>query len=292
MKLLAGFGVVVAMMVLVGSLAIERLGMDNAHLDLLAAKVVPSTRVVGDIDAIVNTYRKDQFHYIVATPAARAVGAPGSISGDLRSDMVLVGSSVRLLETRGLAKGERDRALLGMFRSEFSRYVKLTSSFRSLADAGHLLQAGAVVGAGARDLEWDRIKALMRAWSDHEVATAVAADSASSASYDFSLTLILALLASATAVALALAVTFARRTTRALRAIGAAASAISRGELDQHIEVRSSDELGELAGHFAAMVEYLRSTVAIRTLGSERASSRWRFDRAPHPTSSGTRSSR
>jgi diguanylate cyclase (GGDEF)-like protein len=48
-----------------------------------------------------------------------------------------------------------------------------------------------------------------------------------------------------------------------VRGVGAAAKAISQGDINQRVTVRSRDELGEMAGDFDAMVEYLRSTVAI-----------------------------
>jgi diguanylate cyclase (GGDEF)-like protein len=55
----------------------------------------------------------------------------------------------------------------------------------------------------------------------------------------------------------------ARRMTRAVRSVGAAAKAISQGDINQRVIIRSRDELGEMAGDFDAMVDYLRSTVAI-----------------------------
>jgi hypothetical protein len=73
--MLAAFGVVVALMLAVGLFGIARLGSDNQQLSRLALKVVPSTRAVGDINALMNKYRKDQLHYIVAKPADRPLGA-------------------------------------------------------------------------------------------------------------------------------------------------------------------------------------------------------------------------
>ena len=65
-KLLAAFGLVVALMLAVGLFAVSRLHSDNRHLSQLARVVVPSTRAVGDINALMNKYRKDQLHYILA----------------------------------------------------------------------------------------------------------------------------------------------------------------------------------------------------------------------------------
>lgn len=71
-RMLASFGVVVALMSAVGLIGIARLASDNRHVRKLASTVVPSTRAVGDIDALMNKYGKDQLHYyVVARPADR-----------------------------------------------------------------------------------------------------------------------------------------------------------------------------------------------------------------------------
>src|SRR5919197_3241220 len=89
-KRLAAFGVVVTLMLAVGGFAVVRLGSDNRHLDQLATHVVPSTRMVGDVNALMNKYRKDQLHYIGADPADRPLSAKGSIEGDLLDDLGLM----------------------------------------------------------------------------------------------------------------------------------------------------------------------------------------------------------
>jgi diguanylate cyclase (GGDEF)-like protein len=263
MKMLFGFGVVVALMLVVGLFSVARLGHDNQHLDLLATRVVPSTRAVGDVNALMNKFRKDQLHYIVARPSDRPLSADGSIAGDLRDDLSLMRRSLQKYESGRLVEDQRDRELFEAFKLEFSRYVTITAGFRKLADRGRLLDAGAVVGNGAGDEQWDKLKGLIASWNDHKVATAAAEQHASSVSYRFSVGLILALLIAAVGIGIAVAIVMARRLTRAVRSVGAAAKAISQGDINQRVTVRSRDELGEMAGDFDAMVEYLRSTVAI-----------------------------
>jgi diguanylate cyclase (GGDEF)-like protein len=205
-KLLASFGVVVALMLAVGLIGIARLGSDNRHLDRLASKVVPSTRAVGDINALMNKYRKDQLHYIVALPADRPLSAEGSIAGDLAEDLSLMGRSLRAYRSEGLIEDPADGRLLDTFQADFARYVALTAAFAPLADRGHILAAGEAVGNGPGDHEYDKLKAVIAAWNDHEIKTAQAAATASRSSYDLSVVLILGLLGAAVAIALAVAV--------------------------------------------------------------------------------------
>jgi diguanylate cyclase (GGDEF)-like protein len=263
LKLLAAFGVVVVLMLAVGLIAIARLGSDNQHLGRLASKVVPSTRAVGDINALMNKYRKDQLHYIVALPADRPLSAEGSIAGDLAEDLSLMSDNLRAYRSGGLIEDLADGRLLSTFQRDFARYVAITAAFRPLADQGRILKAGEVVGNGAGDAEYNKLKEVIAAWNGHEIKTAQAAAIASDSSYNLSVTLILALLAAAVAIALAVAIAFARRTTRAVRQIGSAAKAIAQGDIDQRVDVRSRDEFGEMAKDFDSMIEYLRSTVGV-----------------------------
>jgi diguanylate cyclase (GGDEF)-like protein len=263
LKMLAAFGVVVALMLAVGLFGIARLGSGNAHLSRLASKVVPSTRAVGDINALMNKYRKDQLHYIVARPADRPLSAQGSIAGDLAEDLTLMSAQLRAYRTQGLVEDAADGQLLATFQADFGRYVALTATFAPLADQGRILQAGETVGNGAGDAEYNNLKAVIAAWNNHEIKTAQVAEASSHSSYSLSVALILALLAAAVAIATAVALMLARRTTRALRDVGSAAKAISQGDIDQRIVVRSRDEFGEMAKDFDSMIDYLRSTVTV-----------------------------
>ena len=188
-KLLGAFGVVVALMLAVGLFAVARLGSDNVQLSRLATQVVPSTRTVGDVNALMNKYRKDQLHYIVAQPADRP-GAAG-IDGDLAGDLALMGQLLDSYRSHGLVSDATDQRLFAAFRSDFARYVMVTSSFSALADHGHILQAGEVVGDGAGDAEYNTLKSVIAAWLNHKVATADAAAQASRDSNHLGVMLIL-----------------------------------------------------------------------------------------------------
>jgi diguanylate cyclase (GGDEF)-like protein len=262
-KLLAAFGVIVALMLGVGLFGIARLASDNQQLGRLASRVVPGTRAVGDINALMNKYRKDQLHYIVAKPADRPLSAEGSIKGDLAEDLSLMHQDLLAYRLTGLIEDPADWRLLNTFEADFARYVALTAQFVPLADQGHVLAAGEAVGNGPGDAEYNKLKEVIASWSGHEISTARATATASGSSYTLSVRLILTLLAAAVAIGLAVAVVFARRTTRAVREIGTAAKAIAQGDIDQRVDVRSRDEFGEMAKDFDSMIEYLRSTVAV-----------------------------
>ena len=74
----------------------------------------------------------------------------------------------------------------------------------------------------------------------------------------------------ATAIALLLGIWLARTLTRPLGELTAAIRAMERGQLEQRVAVRSSDELGELAGAFNQMsAELARSNQARRQMTAD-----------------------
>jgi methyl-accepting chemotaxis protein len=255
-KLLAAFGVVVALMVGLGAFSIARLGSENGHVSQLAGKVVPATDIVGQASAAMNKYRKDQLHYILSTPADRA-GSQG-VSGDLAGDLTTISGLLASYRSQGLIADATDARLMNTFAADFATYVAKTAGFRALADHGQIAAAGAVVGTGPGDNAYNDLKTANSAWEayKHTVATAAAASSRSS--YQSGRDLIIALLIGAVAIAIGVALLISRSLAGRVQAVGRAASAISRGEIDQHVELGSRDELGAMAADFSQMIVYLR----------------------------------
>jgi methyl-accepting chemotaxis protein len=260
-KLLGAFALVGLLMVVLGANAISSLSGEDHHVNQLANKVVPATETVGQAAAIMNKYRKDELHYVLATPADRA-GSQG-VSGDLAGDLSDMDATLASYRSDNLASDATDTKLLGAFRAAFADYVAKTAAFRALADRGKIASAGAVIGSGPGDHAFDALKAATKAWLDHEQAVATAAGKSSRSAYSSARTLTIVLLLVALTVAIAVAVLFSRRITDAVRAVSRAATAISRGEIDQHVEVRSNDELGAVARDFGEMIEYLKSTAGV-----------------------------
>jgi methyl-accepting chemotaxis protein len=260
-KLLAAFGVLGLFMVVLGVSAISSLSGEDQHVNQLANKVVPATGTVGQASALMNKYRKDELHYILATPADRA-GSQG-VSGDIAGDLSDMSSALNAYRSQKLASDAADTKLLNQFKANFADYVAKTASFRSLADKGQLAAAGAVIGTGPGDDAFNTLKATTQAWLDHERKIASTAAAASRSSYASARILTIVLLVVAVALALIIALLFSRRMADAVRAIGRAASAISRGEIDQRVEVRSSDELGAVARDFGEMIEYIQGQAKV-----------------------------
>ena len=260
-KLLGSFGIVILLMITLGVYSVARLGTENTHVNQLAAKVVPATRVVGWAAASMNKYRKDQLHYMLSTPAERA-GSQG-ITGDLAGDMSDMAGYLATYRTQGLIADATDARLLNTFQSDFYTYVAKTASFKALADRNAIAASSAVVGSGPGDGAFDNLKAAIASWEDYKVTVATRAMAASRASYNLGRTVIIALLLVAVVITIAVALLFYHWIVSALGQVRRAAGAISRGEIDQHIDVQSHDELGAMAEDFRAMVEYLHGMAGV-----------------------------
>jgi len=75
--------------------------------------------------------------------------------------------------------------------------------------------------------------------------------------------LVIALLVFALLAASAIAFFVVRGIMRALRQVLVAAEGIAEGDLDQHVDVKSRDEIGQMAGAFGRMVEYLHESAGV-----------------------------
>jgi methyl-accepting chemotaxis protein len=260
-RLLASFGVVVALLLAVGLLAISKLGSLDGKINQLATRVVPATDIVGQASAAMNKFRKDELHYILSTPAERA-GAAG-VSGDLAGDMQTMSGLLDGYHTDGLVTDATDARLLAAFRGAFDTYVAKTAAFRRLADKGETVAAGEVVGSGPGDDAYNALKAADAAWEKYEQTIAKRTAATSRSTYTAGRSLIIVLLLLAVVVAVGVALAISRRLARGISAVGRAAKKIAGGEIDQRVDVTSRDELGEMASDFNAMTDYLTATAEL-----------------------------
>jgi methyl-accepting chemotaxis protein len=266
-QLLAAFGVVVVLLLAVGGLAISRLSNESNHVTTLATRVVPATNVVGEMAATMNKYRKDQLHYILSTPAQRR-GAAG-VSGDLASDLTLMHQLLAQYHSHKLIADAHDAKLMNTFSAQFFSYVAKTAVFRHLADTGKIAAASNVVGSGPGDAEYTTLKGTEGAWENYKGTIAARSARSARAAYHSGRLMILLILGLAVVLAAGLAVLLATRLSRGIQAVGRAAAAIARGEIDQHVTVTSRDELGEMAADFNEMSAYLSATAEAATAISE-----------------------
>ncbi len=244
---------------------------------MLASKIVPATRLVGEASTTVNKYRKDQLHYVLATPADRA-GSQG-IDGDLAQDLSGMSALLHSYRSQGLVADAADQRLLSTFQADFYTYVAGTAAFRSLADRGQTASAGAVVGAGPGDRAFDALKAATAEWQSYNGRLAAAAAASARWAYESGRALVVVILVIALVLGVACAMLMAHQLTSRVKLViarmaviqtafkerlTAALQALATGDLTVKLQATTSpasasstDELGLIM----SQTEHFRSTL-------------------------------
>ena len=237
--------------------AVSQLDGLSTHANRLGTNVVPGVRSVGESFALMNKYRKDQLHYILATPDER-VGVDG-VSGDLKGTLADMQATLDGYKPSDAGDQQRHDA----FAAGFADYVTKSAGFRKLADRGLTAEAGAQIGSGAGDEAYTKLKDTIAGWSDYKVKGADAAARQAASQAASGRRLILGVRGAAILIAAAIALLLARAITRGVGEVGRAAKAIAGGDVDQKVAVKSNDELGDMARDFEAMIDYLKTMCGV-----------------------------
>jgi methyl-accepting chemotaxis protein len=251
-KLFAGFGVVVALIVVLGVVAVSKLGTMNRDAGSLGG-AVHSVQLVGDMGKTMNEYRKNQLLYVLSdTPAGHADVGPKLVDG--RKAMQADLAEYRAHEV----SNEQDKQLLDSFAAHWKAYTAGDAEFVAHANAHDEQAAFAVINEGTVNDAWDALKADLAAWEKLNVDGAKADEATAASSYSSARALTLVLIALAILVAAAIAFFVSRVITRGVGQALRAARGIAEGDVEQTVAIRSNDELGELGTAFGSMIEYLK----------------------------------
>jgi methyl-accepting chemotaxis protein len=139
--------------------------------------------------------------------------------------------------------------------ASFAQWQALDAKITSLREAGHTDRARSVVD-GAANTASDDLSTKLDSLGSLVEKTANASSASSSSSAQ---TLMIALAVIAIAVAVALAFVLSRSLATRARQMLKAADGIADGDVHQHVDTNSKDELGQTAAAFERMIEYLNT---------------------------------
>ncbi|MDO8212517.1 methyl-accepting chemotaxis protein [Conexibacter sp. CPCC 206217] len=251
-KLLAGFLTIVALMLAVGIVAVTKLGSMRNVTDTFADATVPSVRSAGDIHLAISEYRKDQVRYV----GSAAIGLPDDgQSGDLedlRLSQDLIARAPRL--------DAADIANLDRLDAAWRQYVDTSREYARLAQAGDYREGLGVLTTGAANDAWEGVKTALADLKDHRYSLSAAQANSADSTVRTARTTIIALLIAATIIGIAIALLLARKIAGGLKQMLTAARGISQGDIEQRVEIRSRDEIGETGEAFREMIGYLDET--------------------------------
>jgi methyl-accepting chemotaxis protein len=256
-KLFASFGVVLALMVVTGAVAIVQLRSVGAKGDHLYNVNLAATDLSASLRRNGLLMRESILKYVLEPLPEERPKIKAKI-GELQQ---AIDTDIGALKAQqGLTADQRALVVEidGLMKDW---YAKRDKGPIGLTDAGD--RAGATEAAlrGIGGLAFKAANEAVDKFNETTRLEAKRADDAASSAIRFATMLTILLVLAAVLIAAAIAYLFARGISRAVKELVDAAGRVADGDLTVHIEARSNDELGQLASGVAAMIESLRTTV-------------------------------
>jgi methyl-accepting chemotaxis protein len=243
-KLFSSFGFVVALLVAVVIVAFVAMNsLASAHARL-ANDVLPEVTAADNARSAAADMHFSQTRYLIA---------PSSHS-DFEADHSAYAADLTILERKTEPALRADVLKIKAVSAEWDA---LDTKLWAAVQAGHTRAATAIVMGSANELTDGLVVALTKLQHD-----AAASERRATARFDStrstSIWAMGVLGALAVLLALALAFVLSRALSRAAHQMLVAANGIAGGDVEQVIDVRSKDELGQTAAAFERMVIYLK----------------------------------
>jgi methyl-accepting chemotaxis protein len=140
-KLYAGFGLVLAVVAVLGVVVIVSMGSMHRQSSQISGNVAPSIGALDDMTTIANTLVRHQREHLNTVGSADKAGTAKEILAD-GGDFLASAA-----ELRALAQSASDRAAVAQISALFAKYVSQTSGFVALSAAGKDRHAVSVLAA-------------------------------------------------------------------------------------------------------------------------------------------------
>jgi methyl-accepting chemotaxis protein len=253
-KLFGGFGVVLALLVVLGAIAILELRAVSGSATRIGTNAMPSAVLVKEVDSSSNEYRGDQFAHIAASTHAEQQSLARAISQmGAQVDQFLATYRNHYLATAA------DKARLTQVQTDWNAYVAKTSAFEALSSRNQDTQAKKVLDGGIAS--WTSFQHGLDSWLALNNTLAAGELKSASSTQTTALTIILVLLAVAFVLGAAIAFVISRGISSSVTAMVAAAEQLGGGDLTVELDTTKADELGDLARGFQKMVVSLREVL-------------------------------
>jgi len=258
-KLFLGLFSLVAIIVALGAFALMRAGALHSSATDLGSSAIPKLDTEGQISAAINKYRKDQLRYLVGLDKAMKQDAGGDVKDDVANLKAL------FVQQKALASNPEDTAALAELEQAWAKYMSLTAKSFGLSDKGDLndiKKAILTVTTGPGDHAYDGVKAGMTDLHTATLDDASTLVSNAGSTYSTTRWALAAFVLAAVLAALGITFVLTKLIAGKLGVLVDAANGLAEGDVDQHVEIESSDELGDLATAFRGTVDYLTTAAA------------------------------
>jgi nitrogen fixation/metabolism regulation signal transduction histidine kinase len=231
-KLLAGFGAVIAVLAILGVMALSQMGSINAGATSFNDDVVPSITVVDTASQDAEAVRSTQYQHVLAPDEATM----NALQQRLAADTATVDGAVKRYRA-DMVSDAHDRAMIDAVAGAWRDYESATARVVTLSRTGHDQQATAILNGAAP--AYQRLEtALQRLVAGNRAAgQQVHRDSNSTFATAKTLTITLILLALAIGAAVAFALS--RSISRGIGQMLRAARGLAEGDIEQDVQVSS-----------------------------------------------------
>jgi methyl-accepting chemotaxis protein len=254
MKLYSAFAVVVCLMGALGVVAIVKMGSISGRSDMLAEHVLPKVVAIKQVDGATMDYRGVQYEHVAAVTAADKQVLTRTLVA--RAAAVTKGFA----DFRRVATDPADLVGLRRTQAAWATYLGDTRQLVGLSSSGQRQRAGQVLKRA--NPQYDRVQSDIDRWAADASADATKGAAASRATYASGRMVTVGLLIAAVVLAGVVAFLIARGVVNGVKRMLSAAERIGEGDLTVDVsDVRSRDEIGEMAGAFQRMTEKLRATI-------------------------------
>jgi methyl-accepting chemotaxis protein len=256
-KLGAAFFAVVLLTVFMGIFAIIQLGKLNHETEEIAAHLLPSIKVLGQIRIDANRIRRAEGDHALSDEAAEKAGDEKWI-GESRKSM-----DEHVAAYEKLISADDERKLYEQFKLRRDAYFAVQQKFLALSSQGEKSAAETkALFHGESRATFNAMAETLGKLVDTNDADSAEAHRAAKAAYSKARTVTLAILFGSVLVAGALAWWITRLVTQPLKQAVAAAGRIAQGDLSVDIAAEGKDETAQLLIALAQMKESLAKVVS------------------------------
>ncbi|MES2830558.1 MAG: methyl-accepting chemotaxis protein [Pseudomonadota bacterium] len=261
-RLGVAFGILILFILAISLVAIQRLSDQNQSADVTINTVYPQAAAAQNA-AFLAVDNSRLVRNLILRPDERSLAANEE---SLRKNRARIDALMNQIEKAAISDVERK--LVAVIRQTGTAYFRYTDEVIQLGLANDIRQATKTL-YGPDYKSQDLYMAALQAMVQHQEKLMKDGGRQTQAAFQQTLVLLASLGGIAAAIGIAFAYVIARSITRPLRHSVTTATTVAASDLTAHIEVSSTDELGELQRAMRQMTSNLLDTIVQVRTGTE-----------------------
>ncbi len=253
-KILAGFSLVIFFTTILGAISLVQLGKVDSHGENLAVNLLPSVTILSTMDNAVGTARRSELQALISG-SAEELNRYYVRYEKMEKELAKSAQEFAKLD---LTADEKKQ--LESFNAAAVRYFAGGRKTFEMARAGQFKE-GITFLRQVSKKDYDECVNIVAAIQEYNGKEALQAKSKMAAAFSGAKYWIAGLLAGCILLSLLLAVTIAGTISRPVQQLAELAEQVAAGDLQVNVQQQTSDEVGQLTGSFAVMVDKLRELI-------------------------------